>query len=77
MKGLQNFVYLVVAAGMLVYAVPQLKVGQGFKLETIFATVWLGLALLVIAAHLYVLLKVDQEVEAKVNHRKALSNSDH
>jgi hypothetical protein len=40
MKGLQNMVYLFFAAGMLVYAVPQLRVGHGFSLETIFAMAW-------------------------------------
>jgi hypothetical protein len=76
MKGIQNFIYLIVAAGMLIYAVPQLKLGHGFSLETIFATVWLGLALIVIAAHLYVLLKVDEEVKKEMKTLKPVKSSD-
>jgi hypothetical protein len=72
MKGLKNLVYTVFAAGMLIYAVPQLRVGHGFSLETIFAMVWLGLALTVIASHLYFLLKVDQELESETKTLKQM-----
>jgi hypothetical protein len=75
MKGLQNMVYLFFAAGMLVYAVPQLRVGHGFSLETIFAMVWLGLALTVIASHLYILLKVDQELETEPKTMKQVKSN--
>jgi hypothetical protein len=76
MKGLPNFIYLIVAAGMLIYAVPQLRVGHGFRMETIFAVAWLGLALTVIASHLYVLLKVDQEAGMVVKAVKQVQHSD-
>ena len=66
MKGLQNLIYLIFAVGMLIYAIPQLQVGHGFSMETLFAAVWLGLALIVIASHLYVILKVEQEVRLEV-----------
>jgi hypothetical protein len=75
MKGLQNLVYLFFAAGMLIYAVPQLRVGHGFSLETIFAVVWLGLSLTVIASHLYILLKVDQELETEAKIIKQMKSS--
>jgi hypothetical protein len=76
MKGLQNFIYLIAAAGMLIYAVPQLRVGHGFRVETIFAVAWLGLALTVIASHLYVLLKVDQGAGEEVTAMKQVQRSD-
>jgi cytochrome oxidase assembly protein ShyY1 len=76
MKGLQNYIYLIAAAGMLIFAVPQLRMGHGFKLETIFAVTWLGLALTVIAAHLYVLIRVDQEVGVEVKALKQVQHSD-
>jgi hypothetical protein len=76
MKGLQNFIYLIVAAGMLIYAVPQLHVGHGFRMETIFAVAWIGLALTVIASHLYVLLKVDQDAGVEVKAMKQVQRSD-
>jgi len=66
MKGLQNLIYLIFALGMLIYAIPQLQVGHGFSKETLFAAVWLGFALIVIASHLYVILKVEQEVRLEV-----------
>jgi hypothetical protein len=76
MKGLQNFIYLIAAAGMLIYAVPHLHVGHGFSLETIFTVAWLGLALTVIASHLYVLLKVDQEASMEVKPMTQMQRSD-
>jgi hypothetical protein len=76
MKGLHNFIYLIVAAGMLIYAVPQLRVGHGLKIETIFAVAWLGLALTVIASHLYVLLRVDQEAGVEIKAIKQVPSSE-
>ncbi|QGQ97814.1 hypothetical protein EHS13_24445 [Paenibacillus psychroresistens] len=76
MKGLQNYIYLIVAAGMLIVAVPQLRLGQGFSMETIFAVTWLALALTVIAAHSYFLLKVDQEVSVETKALKQVQRSD-
>jgi uncharacterized membrane protein len=76
MKGLQNYIYLITATGMLIFAVPQLRMGHGFKMETIFAVTWLGLALTVIAAHLYVLLRVDQESGVEMKASKQVQRSD-
>jgi hypothetical protein len=75
MKGLHSVFCLIFAAGMLIYAVPQLEVGHGYSLETIFAVAWLGLALTVIASHLHGLLKVDKEVEIEIKPlKRAKSN---
>jgi hypothetical protein len=75
MKGSSNVFGLIMAAGMLIYAVPQLQVGHGYSLETLFAVVWLGLALTVIASHLHGLLKVDQEVEVEVKSMKRVKSN--
>lgn len=75
MKGLQNIIYLTFAIGMLIYAIPQLQVGHGFSLETLFAAVWLGFAFTVIASHLYVILKVEQGVELEVKNQKSMKRS--
>lgn len=75
MKGLQNLIYLIFAVGMLIYAIPQLQVGHGFSMETLFAAVWLGLALIVIASHLYVILKVEQEVPQEVKTLKPMKSN--
>lgn len=55
--------YLLAALGMIVYALPQLKIGEGWTMPTIFGIVWIGFALLVIAAHLHRLLGVDEQME--------------
>jgi hypothetical protein len=77
MKGSQNVIYLIFAVGMLIYAIPQLHVGHGFRMETLFAAVWLGLALIVIASHLYVILKVEQGVELEMKNQKPMKSSDY
>jgi hypothetical protein len=75
MKGLSNVFGLILAAGMLIYAVPQLQLGHGYRLETLFSIVWLGLALTVIASHLHGLLKLDQEVELEVKSMKRVKSN--
>jgi hypothetical protein len=70
MKGLNSVLGLFLATGMLIYAVPQLQVGHGYSLDTLFSIVWLGLALTVIASHLHGLLKVDQAVQIEVKSMK-------
>lgn len=55
--------YLVCAVGMLLYALPRLHLGQGMDLPALFGIIWVGMALLIIAAHLRVVLKVDEPIE--------------
>jgi hypothetical protein len=74
MKGLINMTYLIIAASMLIYAVPHLHIGQERSLETVFTIVWLLLALAVIASHLHGLLKVDQEGELEVKPMKQVKS---
>ncbi len=67
-------VYMAVALGMLIYALPQLEIGQGLTAPTIFGILWICLALLIIAAHLHELLGVDAEMKqrmAQVERMKA------
>lgn len=59
----KSMMYLVCALGMLLYALPRLEVGNGLSLPTIFGVIWISLALLIIAAHLRVVLRVDNELE--------------
>jgi hypothetical protein len=75
MKRFQSLLYLLLATGMLLFAVPQLQVGHGFRAETVFAIVWLGLALTVIASHLYVLLKVEQTPGPGAEKLKQMTSS--
>lgn len=61
MRGGKNILYLVLAVGLLIYAVPRLEVGQGLTPSTLFSVAWIAMALLIIAAHLRAALAVDEE----------------
>ncbi|MEX2416462.1 MAG: hypothetical protein WD424_09985 [Paenibacillaceae bacterium] len=54
-----SMIYLICALGMLLYALPRLEVGEGLSLPAIFGVVWISVALLIIAAHLRSVLRVD------------------
>ena len=57
----KSMTYLVCTLGMLLYALPRLEVGDGLTMPTIFGVIWIGVALLIIAAHLRIVLRVDNE----------------
>lgn len=61
MKGFKNVVYMSVALGMLFYSVPQLEFRDVGSLPMIFSSIWIVMALLVIASHLHQILGVDEE----------------
>lgn len=63
MKEWKSVVYMSLALGMLIYAVPRLDIGEGFTLPTVFGIVWIGFALMVVAAHLHRILGVDEETK--------------
>ncbi|WP_010272089.1 hypothetical protein [Paenibacillus senegalensis] len=72
-KDFSNLLYLSMALGMLMYAIPRLEVGNGFTLPTVFSIVWIGFALLIIGAQLHYILGVDEETRkelVKVKHMK-------
>lgn len=52
--------YLLVALGMLIYALPSISFSGGFSWVSLFGAVWAGFALLVIGSHLYYLIGVDE-----------------
>ncbi|WJH34753.1 hypothetical protein MJA45_20410 [Paenibacillus aurantius] len=67
MKAFQSIGLLSLTLGMIIYAVPQLEIGQGWTLPTIFGVVWLSMALLMAAAHLHAILGVDEETAEELN----------
>lgn len=72
-KDFKNLLYLSIALGMLMYAVPRLEVGSGFTLPTVFSIIWIGFALLIIGAQLHYILGVDEQTRkelVKVKHMK-------
>ncbi|MDO7906124.1 hypothetical protein Q5741_06785 [Paenibacillus sp. JX-17] len=60
-KKWKHGLYLTVALGMLVAALPRLSFAGGWNWATGFSAAWAGLTLLVIAANLHFLLGVDDE----------------
>lgn len=66
MKGSKSIVYLSLMLGMMIYAVPQLHMGEGLTMPTIFAVVWLSFALLIVAAHLHDILGVGHETRQEL-----------
>ena len=57
---IKHSLYLVAALAMLVYALPSISFSGGFTWTGLFGAVWAGFALLVIAAHLHILIGVDE-----------------
>lgn len=76
MKEWKSVVFLSVALGMLIYAVPRLDMGEGASLPTVFGIVWMLFALVVIAAHLHQLLGVDEETKAELARVKLQARRD-
>lgn len=66
MRTWKNVIYLSLALGMLIYAVPRLPIGEGWTIPSMFGIVWIGLSLLVVAAHLHRIIGVDEEREAEL-----------
>lgn len=60
MRIMRSIFYLSAALGMLIYALPRLDMGEGLTLPTIFGVCWIAMALLIIASHLRVVLRVDE-----------------
>lgn len=59
----KHAVYLILALAMLVYALPMITFTSGATFVSIFGIVWAAFAFLVIGAHLYYLLGVNEEKE--------------
>ncbi|MFC0214103.1 hypothetical protein ACFFK0_16875 [Paenibacillus chartarius] len=72
MKGFRNIIYMSLALGMLFYAVPRLELGQGISTAAVFGAVWIGLALLIVAAHLHEILGVDEETRKELSRIKRM-----
>ncbi len=66
-KKLPNAIYLILALAMVLIAIPRLELGAGGTLSTVFGLIWIGFALLVIAANLYTLLGVDEETRQQLD----------
>jgi hypothetical protein len=75
MRILSHIIFGFIALSMLIYAVPKLHVGEGVKLPTLFAIVWLCLALTVIASHLHEILRVDAEAPKELKQIKQVRSS--
>lgn len=63
---LKHTLYLLIALGMLIYALPSISFADGFSWVSMFGAVWAGFALLVIASHMYILIGVDEAKEKQL-----------
>jgi hypothetical protein len=75
MKFLSHVIFGFIALGMLIYAAPKLHVGEGLTLPTVFAIMWLCLALTVIASHLHEILRVDAAAPKEVTETNRVRSS--
>jgi hypothetical protein len=72
MKGFKHVILMSITLGMLFYSLPQLDIHAEMTLPTVFAFTWMGMALLVIAAHLHQILGVDEEQKQELNRVKRM-----
>ncbi len=72
MKDVRNVIYLSLIAGMLIYAVPRMEIGQGLTVSTVFGLVWIAFALIAVAAHLHQILGVDEETAKELSKIKRM-----
>jgi hypothetical protein len=63
---IRNVIYLAVAIAMVLYALPRIEFGQSWTLSTVFGIVWLGFALIVISAQLYLLFGVKEATRQRL-----------
>ncbi|WP_230873631.1 hypothetical protein [Paenibacillus woosongensis] len=57
----KHAIYLILALGMLVYALPLISFGPGAGWISIFGIAWAAFAFMVVGAHLHFLLGVNEE----------------
>lgn len=68
----KHVLYLIVALGMLVYALPLISFQSGSGWVSLFGAVWAAFAFLVIGAHLHFILGVNEEKQKSLEQiRKA------
>lgn len=61
-----SVISIVAVLAMLFIALPTIPLREGFSLASIFGVVWALFAVLIIGAHLYRLLKVDEDTEMRM-----------
>jgi hypothetical protein len=72
MRGWKSAAAIAAAAGMLIYALPRLEIERLRSLPGIFAVVWTGFILLIVAANLHDWLGVDDAQKERLNQIKRL-----
>ncbi len=72
MKGIASVVGLALSAGLLLYAIPKLEVGQGWTAPSVFAALWVVMMFVIVAAYLHDLLGVNEETRKEMQHVKRM-----
>ncbi|OGX68434.1 MAG: hypothetical protein A2189_06955 [Paenibacillus sp. RIFOXYA1_FULL_44_5] len=68
----KNVIFLGIALGMMIYAIPRLEVGQGLTQSSIFSVIWISFALLVISSNLHYMIGVDKESRMELDKVKRM-----
>ncbi|MBO9610290.1 MAG: hypothetical protein J7639_30300 [Paenibacillaceae bacterium] len=72
MNLLKNAAMLGLSLGMLAYAVPRLHAGEGLTAGSVFAVVWICLALVIVSAHLHTALGVGERTKERLRQVKRM-----
>lgn len=70
----RHVLYLLIALAMLVYGLPKLQFSAPWDWTSVFGMIWIGFALVVIAAHLNVLLLINEEKRRELDRIKRAKN---
>jgi hypothetical protein len=74
LKGIKSVMYMGLALGMLFFAIPRLDLRSGLTLPTVFGVVWVLFALMIVAAHLYELIGMDEQKKQELSRVKKMKS---
>ncbi|MBG9737061.1 hypothetical protein M5X06_26530 [Paenibacillus alvei] len=66
----KHVISIILVVAMLIYVLPTLNFKEGWTPSSTFGVVWIAFALLIVAAHLHRLLRVDEEMEQRLRKIK-------
>lgn len=70
----RSILYLLIALAMLVYALPRLDLNAPWDWSSVFGMLWLGFALVIIAAHVNVILLTEERRKELARIKRAKAN---
>ncbi|NIK76051.1 hypothetical protein FHS15_001158 [Paenibacillus castaneae] len=70
----RSILYLLIALAMLIYALPRLDLNAPWDWSSVFGMLWLGFALVIIAAHVNVILLTEERRKELARIKRAKAN---